>query len=85
MHLGFGPDERIGVCVIGFDEGIDVLSELLDRGEGSAVKRLALQDREPDFDLVDHTERGDYFRTSASFAASISVRASVVPNQVGDL
>ena len=49
MHLGFGPDERIGVCVIGFNEGIDVLSELLDRGEGSTVQRLALQDREPDF------------------------------------
>jgi hypothetical protein len=30
-------------------EGIDVLPELFDRGKGSTVQRLALQDREPDF------------------------------------
>jgi hypothetical protein len=47
--------------------------------------------RQPGPLLKVHTERDDYFRTSASFAVSISVRQtigrvrSVVPNHVGDL
>jgi hypothetical protein len=45
---GLGPDERLGVSIVGLDEGVDVLSELFDRGEGCAAERLALQDREPD-------------------------------------
>ena len=36
MDLGFGPDERLGVGVVGLDEGIDMRSELFDRGEGSS-------------------------------------------------
>ena len=45
-------DQRFDVDIVGVDEGIDVLSELFDRGEGCALQRLPLQDREPDFHLV---------------------------------
>jgi hypothetical protein len=44
MYLGFGPDERPGMLIVGFDEGIDVLLELIDRGERRALQRLSLQD-----------------------------------------
>ena len=37
MDLGFGPDEGLGVFVVGLDEGVDVLAQLFDGGEGSAV------------------------------------------------
>src|SRR4051794_20277489 len=37
MDLGFGPDQRLGVGVVGLDEGIDMRSELFDRGEGSSA------------------------------------------------
>jgi hypothetical protein len=40
MDLGFCPDERFGIFVIAFDEGIDVLSELLDGGEGGAAQGI---------------------------------------------
>src|SRR5215470_3726686 len=53
MDVGLGPSEGGGVVVIGLDEGIDVLLELLDRGEGGAAQGLAFQDREPDLDLVE--------------------------------
>ena len=53
MDLGFGPDEWLGVGIVGFNEVIDVLPELLDRFKGRAVEGLALQDREPDFHLVE--------------------------------
>jgi len=53
MHFGFGPGEWLGVFVVGVDESIDVIPELLDRSEGSAIQRLALQDREPNLDLVE--------------------------------
>src|SRR6266702_3137660 len=53
MDLGLGPDERLGVDVVSLDEGIDVLSKLFDRGEGCTVQRLCLQDREPDFHLIE--------------------------------
>jgi hypothetical protein len=52
MDPGFGPDEWLGVLVVSFDEGIDMLAQLRDGGERSAVQRVSLQDREPDFDLV---------------------------------
>jgi hypothetical protein len=48
IDSGLGPDERLGVSIVGLDEGVDVLSELFDRDEGCAAERLALQDREPD-------------------------------------
>src|SRR4029450_13086294 len=43
----------VGVLIIGFDEGIDVLPELLDRREGAAVQGLSLQDREPDLHPIE--------------------------------
>ena len=52
VDFGFGPDEGLGVFIVGLDEVVDVLAELLDRDEGSAFQRLSLQDREPDFHLV---------------------------------
>jgi hypothetical protein len=53
MDLGFGPNKRLGGFVVGIDERIDVPSKLFNRCEGCAVQGLALQDREPDFDLVE--------------------------------
>ena len=52
MDFGLVLDQRFDVDIVGVDEGIDVLSELFDRGEGCALQRLPLQDREPDFHLV---------------------------------
>ena len=49
----FGPDEGLGALVVGFDESIDVLPELRDGGEGSAMQGLSFQDREPDFHLIE--------------------------------
>jgi hypothetical protein len=48
-----GPGEWLGGLVIGCDESIDVLLQLLDGGEGGAVEGLALQDRKPYFDLIE--------------------------------
>lgn len=53
MNLRFGPNEWLGISIVGLDEGIDVGSELFDRGEGFTTERLSLQDREPDFHLVE--------------------------------
>ena len=41
MDFGLGPDKGRGVGVVGLDEGIDVLPELVDGGEGGAAERLA--------------------------------------------
>jgi len=49
----FCPDERFRTFVVGFDERIDMLLELLDRGEQCAGQRLALQDGEPSLDLIE--------------------------------
>jgi len=38
MHLGFGPYEGCGIFIVVGDEGIDVIPELLDRGEGRALE-----------------------------------------------
>ena len=51
--LFLGPDEGLGSVVVRVDVGIDVLLELLEACEGGAAKRLPLQDREPDFDLIE--------------------------------
>jgi hypothetical protein len=61
IDLGFGPGEGLGIFVIGLDEGIDVLPELFDRGEWRVLERVALQDREPDLDLIEpgSTGRGE--------------------------
>ena len=53
VDLGFGPDERLGGFVVGINEGIDMLPELFDGAERCAAQGLALQDREPDFHLVE--------------------------------
>jgi len=60
VHFRFGPHERLSVFVVGFDEGIDVLLDLLDRGERRARQRLALQNRKPTLDLVE--SRGPRWR-----------------------
>ena len=38
VEFGLGPDERFGVAIVGVDEGIDVLSELFDRGEDAPCR-----------------------------------------------
>jgi hypothetical protein len=43
---------------ISLDVGIDVLLELLEACEGGAAKRLPLQDREPDLDLIEPRRAG---------------------------
>ena len=48
-----GPCEWRGCFVVGGDERIDVLLELLDGGEGSTVERLALEDGKPNLDLIE--------------------------------
>ena len=53
MDDRLGPDEGCCVGIIGLDEGIDVLPELGNGGEGSAAQRLSGEDREPDFDLIE--------------------------------
>src|SRR5690349_883794 len=58
MDLCLGPDEGGCVLVIGLDEGIDVLLELLDRGEGCATQGFSLEDRKPDLDLIEPRSPG---------------------------
>src|ERR687892_2471523 len=53
MDLGLLPVEGRCGRVVRFDEGIDGLAQLPDRGEASAGKRAAGEDREPDLDLVE--------------------------------
>src|SRR4029077_188934 len=53
MHHGLGPNEWYGARVVAVDESIDVIPELLDIGEGSAGQGVALENREPDLDLVE--------------------------------
>ena len=80
MDLGLGPDEGLGIGVVGLDEGVDVLSELFDRGEGCAAERLALQDREPDFDLV---EPGCTRRREVEMDVRMPLEPAVVAGLVG--
>src|SRR3954467_11456259 len=47
-----GPGERIGAGIVAFDEGIDLVSDLLGRGEAGALEGGAAEDGEPDLDLV---------------------------------
>jgi len=53
VDLSLGPGERLGCLTVGSDEGIDMLLQLLDGGEGSAVQRLALEDGKPSLDLIE--------------------------------
>ena len=40
MNFRLGPDEGLGLGVVGVDEVVDVLPELFDRGEGRVVEGL---------------------------------------------
>ena len=53
IHHGLGPNEWYGARVVAVDESIDVIPELLDIGEGSAGQGVALENGEPDLDLVE--------------------------------
>ena len=53
VNLGFGPRERLGVNIVGFDEGVDVGHQFLTRVERGAGQRLGRQDRKPYFDLIE--------------------------------
>ena len=53
MHIGLGPHERLGGLVVAGNVGIDVSLQRVDLGERGAGQRLALQDREPAFDLIE--------------------------------
>src|ERR671917_508548 len=59
MDLGLLPVEGLCGRVVRFDEGIDGLAQLPDRGEAGAGKRAAGEDREPDLDLVHEGEELD--------------------------
>ena len=80
MDLGFGPDERLGVGVVGLNEGIDMRSELFDRGEGSTFQGFPLQDREPDFHLV---EPGSPGRREVEAHVRVTLDPAVVFGLVG--
>lgn len=49
---GGGPDERTAVVVVVLDEGVDLVSQLRDRREGSAADGLLGDDAEPALHLV---------------------------------
>jgi hypothetical protein len=58
MNLAFCPDEGCGGLVVAGDEGVDMGDELGDACKGCARERLACEDREPDFDLVEPGSMG---------------------------
>jgi hypothetical protein len=47
MDDGLGPGKGRRIAVIGLDEGIDVLLELLDGSKGCAREGLSFEDGEP--------------------------------------
>jgi hypothetical protein len=49
IHLSLGPDERLGMLIVGFNKCIDVMPELFDRREGRTVQRLfsKMENRKP--------------------------------------
>src|SRR6187401_1455131 len=80
MDLGFRPSEWSGALVVGVDEGIDVLSQLLNRSEGGAAQGFSFQDREPDFDLV---EPGGACRCEVEMHVLVTLEPAVVFGLVG--
>ena len=80
MNFGFGPDEWLGVVIVGLCEGIDVLFELLDRREGGAVQGLAFQDREPALDLI---KPGGSGRREVEMDVRVTLEPAVVLGLVG--
>ena len=53
MDLFLFPGEWFGVLVVSGDEGIDVLLQLLDGGEGSPAQRVTLENGEPRLHLIE--------------------------------
>jgi len=53
VDLSFGPGERLGGSIVAGDERIDMLLQLLDRGEGGAAEGLTLGDRKSCLDLIE--------------------------------
>src|SRR3981189_74607 len=80
MDLGFGPNEWLGGGIVGLNEVIDVEPEVFDRGEGSAVEGLCLEDREPDLDLV---EPGSPRRREVEAHVGMALEPAVVLGLVG--
>ena len=58
MHGGLLPLEGFGGLVVGGDESVDSLAQLLGRGEAGALEGTAAQDREPDLDLIEPARVG---------------------------
>ena len=48
-----GPLERLGVLIVGSNEGVDLVANLPRRGEADAGQGFAGEDRKPDLDLVE--------------------------------
>jgi hypothetical protein len=49
----FGPDERLGIGVVGVNETGDVRFELLDTAVNAALDRLVGESREPALQLIE--------------------------------
>ena len=47
-----GPDERLGVVIVGLNKGSDIGFELIDAAMDAALDLLVGEQREPAFDLV---------------------------------
>ena len=48
-----GPDEGLGLVIVGLDEGGDIGLELIDAAMDAALDLLIGEQREPAFDLVE--------------------------------
>jgi len=79
-NIGFRPDERFGVLVVRFDEGIDVLPELLDRGEGGPSEGFSLKDGEPDLDLI---EPGGPGRSEVELHVWVPLKPAIILRLMG--
>ena len=58
MHDRFGPFKRMSFGIMGLNEAINRLAQLLDRSEAGAPQGLAAQDAEPALHLVEPTGSG---------------------------
>ena len=76
----FGPDEGLGVFIVGLDESVDVLAKLGDGGEGRAVQGFSFQDRKPDLHLI---EPGGPCRREVEPYLRVTLEPAVVLGLVG--
>ena len=53
-----GPDERLGVVIVGLNKGCDIGLELIDAAMDAALDLLVGEQREPAFDLVEQGGAG---------------------------